>query len=147
MDAIWASPPCCRYSIARTLSKDNDLESSDNLVRKTLEIIEGLGSPPHLIENPFTGKLKSRGLLDHLNMAVRDYCTLGFMYRKRTAIWTNTSYKPSKPLCRHDCHASDGKKHFACAQHGPPGPRFTTWELYRIPPDLFAEIALFCDSM
>ena len=42
VDVIWGSPPCCRYSIARTKSKDNDLESSDNLVKKTLEIIDGV---------------------------------------------------------------------------------------------------------
>ena len=147
VDVIWSSPPCQRYSIDRTLSKDKDLESSDNIVRKTLEIIEALGNVPHLIENPATGKLKSRGLLDHLNMSVVDYCTFSFPYRKRTAIWSNTYWKPSQPLCNKTCPFSDGKRHFNSAQKGPPGVSFSTWELYRIPPDLCAEIAQFCDNL
>ena len=56
-DAIWASPPCTNYSIARRRSgggtSATDLEDSDSLVRRTLEIAAELGSNvPLFIENP-----------------------------------------------------------------------------------------------
>ena len=38
-DAIWASPPCTQYSIARTTGPPRDLEGADALVQKTLDII------------------------------------------------------------------------------------------------------------
>lgn len=142
VDCVWASPPCTMYSKART-SGGGDLESSDGLVRKTREIAAALGNPPLFIENPFTGKLKNRGLLLDLEMRVTDYCTYGMPYRKRTAIWTNTEWQPSRPLCKHTCASSRGKQHLARAQQGPPGPRFTQQELYRIPAELCDEIAAF----
>ena len=40
---IWASPPCTNYSRARPRGGARDLETSDSLVRKTLEIAEALG--------------------------------------------------------------------------------------------------------
>ena len=123
-----------------------DLTTSDALVRKTLEIAAGLGNPPLFIENPLSVTLKNRDLLTHLSMRVLGYCTYDFPYRKRTAVWTNTKWEPSRPLCRHDCAASDGRKQMAAAQRGPPGPCFTQQELYRIPPALCEEIAQFCDS-
>ena len=40
-DAIWASPPCTHYSVARTTAKTpRDLEGSDNLVQRVLDVIE-----------------------------------------------------------------------------------------------------------
>ena len=61
---------------------------------------------PTLLENPWTGNLKNRGLLDHLPMRVVDYCRYGNQNRKRTAVWTNTDWQPAKPLCKYDCHAT-----------------------------------------
>ena len=37
-----------------------DLETSDNIVRKTLEIAAAFGSPPLFLENPYTGQLQNR---------------------------------------------------------------------------------------
>ena len=67
--------------------------------------------------------------------------------RKRTTIWTNTNWTPARPLCRHDCASSNGKTHTARAQQGPPGPRFTQKQLYRIPEELCGEIASFCTGL
>jgi len=145
VDAIWTSPPCTHYSAARSRGGGRDLETSDALVRKTLEIAAVLGDPPLFIENPHSGRLKDRGILSHLNLQVLDYCKYGMPYRKRTAVWTNTGWHPDRALCKHDCPASEGKKHTATAQRGPPGPCFTQQELYRIPAELCEEIALFCD--
>ncbi len=144
VDCIWASPPCLLYSKARTRGCDADLESADSLVRRTLDIAAGLGNPALFIENPYTGKLKTRGLLDHLSMKILDYCRYGAPYMKRTSIWTNTTWFPSQALCRHDCPSSVGGRHLARAQQGPPGPRFTQQELYRIPAKLCEEIAAYC---
>jgi len=146
VDVVWASPPCTHYSAARSRGSSRDLVTSDALVRKTLEIAAGLGNPHLFVENPHSGQLKNRDLLTHLTMRVVDYCTYGFPYRKRTTVWTNTKWQPARPLCRHDCAASDGKKHTATAQRGPPGPCFTQQQLYRIPPALCEEIAQYCDT-
>ena len=146
IDVIWASPPCTNYSILRKSTEDDRLDS-DELVKKTLQIIQDLGNPPCFIENPWSGKLKTRGLMDHLKLHRVDYCTYGMPYRKRTAIWTNTAWIPSRPLCKHDCASSrNGRTHIATAQRGPPGPRFTQRELYRIPAELCEEIAQFCGA-
>ena len=51
-------------------------------------------------------------------MRVVDYCRYGAPYRKRTALWTNTDYTPSRPLCRYDCQASTGRRHNERAQRG-----------------------------
>ena len=146
VDALWASPPCTHYSRARSRGRSRDLETSDGQVLTTLEFAAALGDPPTFIENPFTGQLKNRELLSHLVMRVVDYCKYGMPYRKRTSVWTNTGWLPAKPLCKHDCAASDGRKHMATAQRGGPGPCFTQQELYRIPAELCDEIAQFCDS-
>ncbi len=149
VDCIWASPPCTMYSTARTCAGPNRgqmMEHSDALVQKTLEIAAELGNPALFIENPWSGHLKRRGLLDHLSMRVLDYCKYGMPYRKRTAVWTNTSWAPARPLCCYDCPATSasGKSHTARAQRGPPGPRFTQQQLYRIPAELCDEIADYC---
>ena len=141
---IWASPPCTNYSALRKSTEEDRLDS-DELVRRTLEIAEELGNPPIFIENPWTGKLKSRGLLDRLKLQKVDYCTFGMPYRKRTAIWTNTDWTPSRPLCKHNCASSrNGRTHTARAQQGGPGPSFSQRELYRIPAQLCDEISGFC---
>ena len=146
VDVIWSSPPCTNYSVARTRGAASDLETSDSLVRKTLDIAAALGDPPLFLENPHSGQLKNRNIIE-LPMQVVDYCRYMFPYRKRTAIWTNTGWTPARPLCKKDCAASDGKKHFAIAQRGPPGPCFTQRELYRIPPELCSEIVAYCNAL
>ena len=146
VDVIWASPSCTKYSICRTLGPEDDLQSSDRMVLKTLEIAAALGNPPLFIENPYTGQLKNRGIIP-FPMRVLDYCVYGFPYRKRTAVWTNTDWTPARRLCKHDCWASDGKRHLAIAQHGPPGPSFTQRQLYRIPPELCDEVAAYCNAL
>ena len=146
VDVIWASPPCTFYSCARSRGPKSDLGTSDDLVRRTLEIVAALGNPPTFLENPFSGQLKNRGIID-FPMKVVDYCKYGMPYRKRTAVWTNTAWEPARPLCKLDCDASDGKKHLATAQRGSPGPCFTQQELYRIPAELCDEIAQFCNGL
>ena len=123
VDLIWASPPCTQYSCARTkASTPRDLEGSDEVVAKVLALADELGGAAgparYLVENPFTGLLRSRAVVAGIPMRVLDCCTCGAPYRKRAALWTNTSFIPSRPLCRHDCPASTGRRHNERAQRG-----------------------------
>ena len=108
-DVIWSSPPCTEYSRARSRAQVTDLASADTLVAKTLEIIGYFSAlNPDLkwfMENPDTGQLKRRSLVKDLPFVVLDYCRYAAPYRKRTRIWTNTSFVP-KPLCDFSCSAA-----------------------------------------
>jgi len=102
VDLLWGSPPCTHYSAARTTAlTPRDLTGSDRLVQHTLELAEMLMCP-FFIENPHSGLLKTRA---HVPYRVVDYCkyaddSFTHKARKRTAIWTNTSWQPSRPLCK-----------------------------------------------
>ena len=152
VDLIWASPPCTHYSCARTKAKTpRDVEGSDALVHKVLELVSHYGAD-FLMENPHSGLLKSRAVVAGIPMQIVDYCRYGKPYRKRTSIWTNSGWVPQRPLCRHDCAATIGKRHAATAQQGNKtqdgraDTRFTRDELYSIPPELCDEIAAFALS-
>jgi hypothetical protein len=151
VDCIWASPPCTHYSRARTKAKTpRDLEGSDALVQKVLDIIHHCpGAPDWFMENPHSGLLKDREVVAGLPFQVVDYCKYGKPYRKRTAIWTDTNWKPERPLCKHDCPVSSGSKHIARAQQGTSSStdvRYSRDELYSIPPALCDEIADYMNS-
>jgi len=93
---VWASPPCTFYSIARTTGPPADLDAADRLVQKCLDLAAELGAP-FIMENPWTGKLKNRPVVQGIPMRTCDYCMYGAAYRKRTALWTNTEFTPSRP--------------------------------------------------
>jgi hypothetical protein len=143
VDLIWASPPCTHYSRARTKAKTpRDLEGSDELVQRVLELSSELGvgekACPFFMENPYTGLLKTRDVVEGIPYQVVDYCKYGMLYRKRTAIWTNTSWKPLEGLCKRDCPSSSGrKKHLISAQRA----HFDLETLYALPEKLCDELA------
>ena len=146
VDLLWASPPCTHYSCARTRAKTpRDLDGSDLLVRKVLDLADELNCY-YLMENPHSGLLKTRAVVQGIQMEVLDYCRYGAAYRKRTAFWTNSSYTPARPLCNKDCASSDGKKHTRKAQRSGPGYHHSLEELYAIPPALCDEIAEWADG-
>ena len=67
-DAVWASPVCTHYSIARTTAKTpRDLLWADSLVRRTLEIIEYFEPTVWGFENPASGLLKHRDVVAGLH--------------------------------------------------------------------------------
>ena len=150
VDCIWASPPCTHYSRARTKAKTpRDLEGSDAIVQKVLDIIARYGAPSWFMENPESGLLKGRVVVAGLPLQVVDYCKYGKPYRKRTAIWTNTEWEPGQPLCKHDCPVSSGSKHTGRAQQAPSSAtdvRYSRDELYSIPAALCDEIADFMNA-
>ena len=111
---LWASPECKAYSsLRRNWQALNhhppDLDHADKLVRKTLWIIDHLsGLERFWIENPFTGELKRRGILDHLTSAKCSYCKYStgedtFMTNKKTLIWGSVrGWSPRR------CNAAEG---------------------------------------
>ena len=103
-DIVWGSPPCVYYSTLQkswigkqkkdgiyTIEKHNkDLEYSDKLVERTLEIIDYFKPKLWFMENPQTGTLKTREVVKDLPFYDVDYCMYSdWGYRKRTRIWTN----------------------------------------------------------
>jgi hypothetical protein len=120
---LWASPLCTHYSRARTTAKPpRDLEGSDKLVQKALDLARYF-EVPFFLENPHSGLLKTRDVVRGVPMRVIDYCVYADddwpgRYRKRTSIWTNTSWQPARPLCIPSaCHfCTDGKTHDQGAQ-------------------------------
>jgi hypothetical protein len=145
-DCVWASPPCTHYSCARTTGGPRDLEGSDALVRRVLDIFEYFGGG-YWMENPHSGLLTTRAVVAHLpKPLVVDYCMYAdWGYRKRTALWTNAA-TPTK-LCDKACPGFDGI-HPKAAQrgagrqqrlHGLAG-RHSVRELYRIPPALVEDV-------
>ncbi len=145
---VHASPVCTHYSIARSHAKTpRDLAGSDAMVLRTLEIIAWLRPLYYTIENPATGLLPKRGLLD--NYAFKDvtYCSYGWPYKKWTRLWTNLdNYWAPRPRCRQNCVSCANGKHLFSAQKGPSagcdaGDTFTREQLYSIPPALCDELA------
>ena len=115
------------------------MSASDVLVLKALSIAGALGCPI-FVENPWSDGLRSSGWLGHLHMHRVDFCKYGAPYRMRTAIWTDTSWRPARPLCNHDCSVSvGGRRHTARAQPGSIGQHFAKRQL--IPGALCNEIA------
>ena len=146
-DVIWASPPCTEYSIAKSTGV-RKIEEANQIVERTLNIIEYLNPKYYIIENPQTGLLKEQWFMYGMPYIDIDYCKYGMPYRKRTRLWNNVfNWKP-RPLCKKDCNSMVGNKHKAEAQRMPSGkkqdwgdqPLFGLSDLYVIPSDLIYEI-------
>ena len=153
-DCIWASPPCTHYSIARTNAKTpRDLEGSDRLVQRVLDCIEYFKPTTWFFENPQTGYLKGRRVVEGLRYKDVSYCVFGFPYRKPTRIWTNLDdWEPPAMCCRaRPCEVSrETGRHPMTAQRAPTKvggvrrpsceDKCTQDQLYSMPPALCAEI-------
>jgi hypothetical protein len=148
-DAVWASPVCTMYSIARTTAKTpRDLLWADSLVRRTLEIIEYFDPKVWGFENPATGLLKHRDVVAGLHYKDISYCAYGYPYRKYTRIWTNSEKWVPRPKCTASspCPIIKDGKHPQSAQRGPcrgkgKGDVCTLSQLYSIPEELCQELA------
>lgn len=152
-DFIWASPPCQQYSIARTTAKTaRNFELADSIVAKTLKIISFLRPKAWLMENPATGYLKQRQVVQGLPYRDVTYCMYSdgerWMYQKKTRLWGYLPTFVPRAVCTRatPCawSAATGK-HPTSAQRFNPGcfvgERHTLKELYSMPTQLCDDIA------
>ena len=149
-DIIWASPPCTQYSHAKR-SGVRDIEGSNKMVIKTLEIIKELKPKFWFMENPQTGLLKKQPIMNHFPYYQRDYvdisyCKYGLPYRKQTRIWTNHIWKGQ--TCNKDCKFMKDGKHIVSV--GNARKKYTSKimnkeDKYKIPKELCLEIIKACE--
>jgi len=151
---IFAGVPCEAYSSLQHINKSpqrrqEDIEKANEVVLRTLEIINYYKPKAWAIENPEGGALKEQYFMKDLPFFVVSYCKYGFPYRKNTRIWTNIKYFEPK-RCRFDCDAltPDGR-HLNCIGNskknlGKEQTRtFNLWEKYAYPPQLIKELISF----
>ena len=146
--AVWCSPPCQHYSIARSKAKTpRDLETADAVAQACLRLVAQLQPAAWFMENPGTGMLHKRPFMLPGNVfSAREseqperlqkpceitYCSYATppRYRKLTHIWTNLGPEwVPRPTCKktkeadHRCSPSRRLgRHPASAQKGPSYP-------------------------
>jgi len=127
-DIVWSSPPCTYYSNLQSswigrkrkdgiiVSKEwieEKRKESDELIKKTLEIIEYFDCEYWFMENPAKGQLKYRDVVKDIPYYDVSYCMYSdWGYEKRTRIWTNKKNWNNK-ICDKTgaCGNMSGKKH------------------------------------
>ena len=150
--AIWASPVCTHYSIARTTARTpRDLEGSDAMVQRVKDIIAYFQPILWAFENPKTGLLPKRKVVWGLPFHDISYCMYGYSYRKYTRIWTNSEVWKARPKCckANPCDGMIDGRHTMSSQRGPvlrngvrdPTDVCTLKQLYSMPPELCRELA------
>ena len=143
-DVVWASPPCTQYSISRTTAKTpRNLVGADELVQAALNVIAHCQPMLWFLENPQTGLLKTRPMMQNLPYHDVDYCCFGTPYRKRTRLWTNAQSWTGARLCdRATCPAVVRARRQSTAQI-----RDHRREvLYALPRRLCDDIAAYCNA-
>ncbi len=145
---IWASPPCETYSNCRSNVKGDDevgrprreeaMRSADDLVRKTLVVIEYFDQASWCIENPATSRLWMREVARGLaaQSVITSYCSYGARYRKDTRISSSLGLMLDRCPGEGRCPAMVGSRHLERAQQGGGGVsnrRHTLDELHSIP--------------
>ena len=142
-DIVWASPPCTEYSVMNYCMPDKipDIKGSNNLVKRTLEIIDYFDCEYWFMENPQTGTLKNQSFMKDIPYYDIDYCKYGHPIRKRTRIWTNKK-DWNNLLCKKDCESIKDGKHLSLSYLNIKGIKRQNLR-YMIPEDLI--LSLFLD--
>ena len=151
-DMIWASPPCTTYSIA-AISHHRPVDKplskfaikSDNMIKKTIYIIQQLQPKMWYIENP-RGMLRKQPFMQGLPRTTVWYCRYGDKRAKPTDIWSNnirSLLNPNGWQPRPECFNGNKNCHHEAA---PRGSRTGTqglkgnYERSKIPKELCLEI-------
>ena len=144
--AIWASPPCTQYSVAKTIGR-RDLASADGLAKAALQANSYLDPAYWYLENP-VGLLRHREFMQPWNryLNLTTYCKYGTAYMKLTCIWTNAPISPLRRCSHaHPCkERAERGRHPVTAQSGPsksgtPGSGSDV-AVYLIPQKLLAQL-------
>jgi site-specific DNA-cytosine methylase len=139
-DAIWASPPCTQYSVAKTRGV-RDIEGANKIVQKALEIIQYFTPPVWYLENPQTGLLKAQPFMAHLPYYDVDYCQYGKEYKKRTRIWTNKlNFEAKQCPGKHQCDKMQGGRHILNTGNFSQSRKMSVEEKYAIPDQLIRDL-------
>lgn len=150
-DYVHASPPCQQYSRARTTAKTpRNLELADSIVARTLEIIRYLKPKGFLMENPQTGFLKTREVVEGLPFKDVCYCMysdgVNHRYRKATRLWGFSPYFVPREMCtkKNPCKLVVNGCHPTSAQRGWGSQLYnhTLHDLYSMPEQLTDDMAL-----
>eukprot|EP00873_Tetraselmis_striata_P033987 jgi/Tetstr1/454251/TSEL_041170.t1 len=104
-DAVWLSPPCTFYSLARN-SAPRDFTTSDRLVKRGMEIVEYMRPRRFFMENP-RAFLRLRPFMRRWNAKYRttvNYCRYSsrgdvYKYPKPTDIWTDKEGRSGRSGC------------------------------------------------
>jgi len=108
-DYVFASPPCTEFSTIMN-RRPRKLELADAIVERTLDIIAYFSPSAWWIENPLSGLLKTRAMMQGIPSIVVSYCRYGYQYKKDTIIFTNITY--DNPLrCKRLCNSIFNGKH------------------------------------
>jgi hypothetical protein len=116
-DIIWASPPCQKFSVmqisknwskgenGKVIPKSEGARQAQEIVKKTLQLIEELKPTYWFIENP-RGMLRKQDFMPNDKRKTVTYCKYGFEYQKATDIWTNCEAWQPKEMCKANspCH-------------------------------------------
>ena len=121
-DVLWTSPPCTEYSVAKTIGV-RKIGEANQVVQRTLDIIDYFQPKFWFLENPQTGLLKGQPMMQDKPFTDVDYFRYGMTYKKRTRIWNNLPDWVAKPLCQRDCDnmLDNKKRHKQIAQRGVKG--------------------------
>ena len=115
---IAAGVPCTEYSTAKTIGT-RALEHADQVVLRTMEIIEYFHPEIWWIENPRGGMLKHRPFMKNIPFLDVDYCQFSdWGYQKPTRLWcceriANLPQRVCDPqICPNNVQAfSGGRRH------------------------------------
>ena len=94
---ITAAPPCTQFSKAKTVG-ERDLVTANQLVLKTLEIVQYFNPEKWWLETPRFGLLPKQDCMAGLPFWDVDYCRLGSTFKKPTRFYGSNHLSQLPPI-------------------------------------------------